>query len=202
MGRALFAELRARKSPWEIDRLRLAAQVVEEAERECIDAIAPGVSEQELVDRFEEACRARGAIPLGAHIGAGPRSVLPLVSTFRRTVAEHDIVKLDVICSRQHYKADTARTVAVGRADDAARAAFEAVRAGAQAAIDAIRPGAVVGDVFAAAVGAVRRCGFPEFDRHQVGHGIGLEIHEPPALAREDGTILEPGVVVCVEAQL
>ena len=198
----VFAALRMRKSAAEVERLRTAAEILEAAQAASIAAIEPGVGERVLVARFEAACRVRGATPVGAHIGTGPRSVLPLSSTYPRSVAAGDVVKYDVICSWRHYKADTGRTVFVGEPDDEARALFEAVRDGTRAGVEAIRPGAVVDDVFHAAVAAVRSAGFPGFDRHQVGHGIGLDVHELPILAPGDPTVLEPGMVVCVEAPL
>ena len=93
---------------------------------------------------------------------------------------------------------DVARMAVVGEPGEREQRAYDAVEAGVQAALDAIRPGVEGGAVFEAAVTAVRAAGLPEFRRHHVGHGIGLEPAEAPWL-RPGGDTLEAGMVLRVE---
>ena len=76
---------------------------------------------------------------------------------------------------------------------------FDAVLHGLEAGIDAARPGATAGAIFSTAVGAVRSAGLPEYDRHHVGYGIGLDAREIPVLESGSATPLETGMVLRIE---
>src|SRR5262249_22476805 len=97
------------------------------------------------------------------------------------------------------HRGDVGRMGVLGEPTSRAQRAYDAVDAGVQAGLDAIRPGADGGTVFEATVAAVRAAGLPEFRRHHVGHGIGLESAEAPWL-RPGGETLEAGMVLRVEA--
>jgi Xaa-Pro aminopeptidase len=76
---------------------------------------------------------------------------------------------------------------------------FEATLRGVEAAVDAVRPGVDAGTVFARAVAAVRQETLPDFDRHHVGYGIGLDARETPILEAGSATPLATGMVLRLE---
>src|SRR5213595_1994314 len=76
---------------------------------------------------------------------------------------------------------------------------YGAALAGERAAIEAMKPGVPVGRIFDIAVQTTRAAGIPHYQRHHVGHGIGLEPYDPPTIAPGGDTVLEPGMVFCVE---
>jgi Xaa-Pro aminopeptidase len=96
------------------------------------------------------------------------------------------------------YHSDVARMAVMGEPSARQQETFDALHAGVEAAIDAVRPGVAGGEIFDAALAAVRAAGLPTFDRHHVGHGIGLEPAETPWL-RPGGPPLEMGMVLRVE---
>jgi Xaa-Pro aminopeptidase len=120
------------------------------------------------------------------------------VSPTDRVLRPGDLVRFDVGCTFKGFHADVARTAVLGEPSARQQALYDAVDAGVDAALGAIRPGAAAGAVFDAAVEAVRKAGVPRFERHHVGHGIGLEPAERPWL-RPDGPVLEAGMVLRVE---
>jgi Xaa-Pro aminopeptidase len=107
-------------------------------------------------------------------------------------------VRFDVGAIFKGYHGDVARMAILGEPEPRALRAYDAVEAGVQAALDTIRPGVDGGKVFETAVAAVRDGGLPEFRRHHVGHGIGLEPVEAPWL-RPGGETLEAGMVLRAE---
>jgi Xaa-Pro aminopeptidase len=73
------------------------------------------------------------------------------------------------------------------------------LRIGQEAALKTVRPGVRVGDLFVAAVDTIRRSGLPDYRRHHVGHGIGLEMYETPLLVEGSDARLEAGMVINIE---
>ncbi len=97
------------------------------------------------------------------------------------------------------YCSDMTRTVWVGKPDRAARDLYEAVLGAQMAGLEAVRPGTTSGEVDQAARKVLQRAKLGRYFTHSTGHGVGLEIHEAPRLARGQSEILRPGMVVTIE---
>jgi Xaa-Pro aminopeptidase len=91
------------------------------------------------------------------------------------------------------------RTVHLGEAGRQERFAYDAVLEAQQAGVDAVRPGATCGEVDEAARSVLRKAGLDEYFTHSTGHGVGIEIHEAPRIAKEQEEVLVPGMVVTIE---
>jgi Xaa-Pro aminopeptidase len=107
-------------------------------------------------------------------------------------------VRFDLGCVAKGYHSNVARMAVMGEPSGRQQAVFDTLHAGMEALLDALRPGVAAGQVFDTAVAAVRKAGLPGFERHHVGHAIGLEPVETPWLA-PGGAPLETGMVVCAE---
>ncbi|MBL8581804.1 MAG: aminopeptidase P family protein, partial [Rhizobiaceae bacterium] len=97
------------------------------------------------------------------------------------------------------YWSDIAATAVVGEPSPEMRAVAAAIAAGQRAALGMIRPGMMTDAIFDATVAAVRAAGLPQYQRHHVGHGLGLDSHEFPTIGPSNPTRLEPGMVINVE---
>jgi Xaa-Pro dipeptidase len=193
-----FATARAVKGPYEIDCLQQALHVAEEAINEVLALLRPGVTEREAITAFEHAIARRNATPFCTIIAFGPGSAVPAPWPGDRALRSRDLVRFDLGCSVKGYRSDVARMAVMGEPTTRQQALFDALHAGLEAAVDAVRPDADGAAVFDTAVAAVRAAGLPSFDRHHVGHGIGLESVEAPWLAPGGGP-LEMGMVLRVE---
>jgi Xaa-Pro aminopeptidase len=109
------------------------------------------------------------------------------------------LVVLDLGAILRHYCSDLTRTVYVGRAPSRVRAWYQAVLEAQKASRDALKSGVTAGMVDAAARGVLQRKGLGRYFVHSTGHGIGLEIHEDPRIARGQKKVLETGNVVTLE---
>jgi Xaa-Pro aminopeptidase len=195
-----FAEARIVKSPYELETAERALHAAEEAANQLIQVLAPGMTEREAMALYERALREREAAAGASIVAFGDRSAIPAPYPSERALKPGDLVRLELGATFRGYCAQIART-AVARAPSPRHEALHgAIQAGVEAAIGAIRPGVRAERVFEVAVAAVREQGLPDYRRHHVGHGIGLEPYEPPTLAPGDDTELEAGMLLRVEA--
>lgn len=193
-----LAAARAVKSPYEIEGLQRALGAAEEALDAVLGVLRPGVTEREAAALWEQEVHRRGATPGCPIVAFGEGSAVPTARPGGRSLRARDLARFEVGCAREGFHATVGRMAVMGEPAEWQQALVGAVDAALDAAIAAIRPGAAGSDVLGAAVAAARAAGLPWFDRHHVGHGVGLEAREQPWLA-PDGGGLETGMVVAVE---
>jgi Xaa-Pro aminopeptidase len=194
----LLRSVRRIKSRAEVLKLQAAARNVEGAILATTAVADVGMSEIDLAREFERGLLTGGTRPSLTMLKIGRQAVFGQRRQTRVVVSEGDILWFDCDAVRDMYWADIARVFAVR---DGRRhcARFDALLAGQSRAIEAIRPGMTGGDVFDLVMDTVHRSGFPEYRRHHVGHGIGLEPYERPILAPGNRDVVEAGMVLSVE---
>ena len=198
----LVERLRAVKSPEEVEAIRAAAELAQEALAEVLPTIGVGRSEREIAATLEAELRRRGSEwhPFPTIVASGPRSALPHARTSARTVGRGEWLLIDFGAQVDGYCADLTRTFVVGaRADQRQAAMYDLVRCAHGRAVQHLRPGMTgrEGDALAREVIAAR--GFGEAFGHSLGHGLGLEVHEAPRLAATSDAPVPEGAVVTVE---
>lgn len=195
----LFRAARMVKSPDEVACLERAAQIAEEGVAAVRGMLKPGVTERDAVLVYEQEVLKRGAAPFFTVITIGERAALADVYPSERALKPGDLIRFDVGCSYRGYRSDIARTAVLGKPTEKQARYYAAALVGEEAAIAAMKPGVPAGDIFDVAVKVTRESGIPHYQRHHVGHGIGLEGYDPPVITPGNETILEPGMVFCVE---
>lgn len=198
----LVERLRARKDAGEVAAIRAAATLAGEALAETLAAVHPGQTELEIAGLLEGALRRRGseAHPFATIVASGPRTALPHAQTSRREVAAGEWLLLDFGAMVDGYCADLTRTVIAGaRADDAQRAHYELVAHAQRRAREGVRAGMTGRDADALAREPIEARGFGAAFGHSTGHGLGLEVHEAPRLARTAADPLPVDAVVTIE---
>ena len=195
----VFRQIRAIKTPEEVERLRGSAQIAEQSIAAALAVARPGASELDLALAFHTTTIREGALPVLGCIGTGPRSALPNAQPTDRRLAPGDVIRFDVGGRYRHYRADIARIATLGEPSAKVRRCHDAIRAGMLRAIEAMKPGARCADIFHLAVDTVRKEGLPHYRRNHVGHGIGLDGYDPPNLTPSSTETLEEGMVLCVE---
>jgi Xaa-Pro aminopeptidase len=131
-------------------------------------------------------------------VAAGARSALPHARPGDARVGR-GMLLIDMGAFYGDYASDMTRMVYFGKADSRYKRAYRAVRDAQLAAIDAVKPGVTAGSVDQAARRTLKRHGLEREFVHSTGHGLGLEIHEPPRLGRRDRTRLEAGMTITIE---
>lgn len=195
----LFRRARMVKSAGEVARLERAAQIAEDGVAAVLTMLAPGVTEREAVMVYEQEVVRRGASPYFSVITIGERTALADVYPSALALQPGDLVRFDVGCVVEGYRSDISRTAVLGAPTEKQARYYAAALAGERAAIEVMKPEIPASQLFDVAVRVTRAAGIPHYQRHHVGHGIGLEPYDPPTIAPGSNTALEPGMVFCVE---
>jgi Xaa-Pro aminopeptidase len=197
----LMGTLRARKEPSELARMRQAAILAGDVLTGAIHLLKPGVMENDIAAEIEYQMRKRGASGAAFEtiVAFGDRSALPHARPTAKRLRKNELVVLDLGAILAHYCSDITRTVYVGKAPARVKQWYRAVLEAQIAAIAAVRAGASCGDVDAAARQVLAGYKLDRLFTHSTGHGLGLEVHEDPRVARGQKTRLEPGFVVTIE---
>ena len=186
------------------DELRLIRQAVLTGARvfeQTLKEIRPGVPESDVAGLLEFAARQAGAegMSFDTIVAAGKRSALPHGRASRQAIPKRGFVVVDSGVILRGYCSDMTRTVHVGRVGGEERKWYEAVLEAQLAGIAAVKPGKTAGEVDQATREVLRRAKLDRFFTHSTGHGVGLEIHEPPRLGKGQVERLRPGMVVTIE---
>ncbi|MGB7554532.1 MAG: Xaa-Pro peptidase family protein [Candidatus Korobacteraceae bacterium] len=163
--------------------------------------IRPGVRESEVAGRLEYAARRSCADGMSFEtiVAAGKRGALPHGRASAQLIPRRGFVVVDSGVILRGYCSDMTRTVHVGRLSREERRWYEAVLEAQLAGIAEVAPGKTAGQVDQAARRVLRRAKLDRYFTHSTGHGVGLEIHEPPRLGKGQAETLEPGMVITIE---
>lgn len=202
VGRAseLFAPLRLAKDADEQDMLARAGELVALGVEVATKRAQPGMIELELKRAIEQALWNAGAETVDfVLVQAGANSVAAHHSGDSTALREGEPVLFDISARWDGYFADTTQQVFLGEPPPDYVEAYEVVAAAHAAGLAAARAGATAGDVDRAAARVIEEAGFAESSGPRTGHGIGLDLHEPPSVLDGDETELVPGAAITVE---
>jgi Xaa-Pro aminopeptidase len=193
--------LRLVKSAAEVERIRAAVRLTSQAFDRSMRKVKPGIQERELAAELDfQMLRGGAERPAFETIVAfGARAALPHARPTQNPLESNELLLIDMGAQLQGYTSDMTRMAHLGRPSPASRRLHRAVLEAQLAAIDAVRPGVTAHTVDRAARSTLRRHGLDRQFLHSTGHGLGLEIHEPPRLGKKESTALEAGMVITIE---
>ncbi len=198
----LVDELRIVKDAGELARIELAADIADVGLAQVKERLRSGPTEQQFALDLEIEMRSRGAdrVSFETIVASGPNAALPHHEPADRTISPGELVVVDFGAEVDGYRSDMTRTLCVGSVVapqllDLLDAVLVAQRAG----VRMLRPGVRGSEVDGACRESLESAGFGELFLHGTGHGVGLEIHEAPAIAPGSADILREGAVVTVE---
>lgn len=197
----LVEELRYVKDPEEIEYIRNAGRLTAAVLAEVIKQVRPGVRESDLAAEIECRLRRRGAdgAAFETIVASGPRAAWPHARASAKLLKKSELVIFDLGAILRGYAADMTRTFYLGNPSRRVRSLYSAVLEAQQRAVRSLGAGKRARDVDAAARRALAARGLDGWFTHSTGHGVGLEIHEKPRLARGEQQRLKAGCVVTVE---
>jgi Xaa-Pro aminopeptidase len=197
----LVEQLRLIKDSDEISQIRASVLLAASLFQTALSVIKPGVSETQVAGELELQARRAGAekMSFDTIVAAGGRSALPHGRASSQPIPAQGFIILDYGVILAGYCSDMTRTVHTGPVSRARRRMYDAVREAQLASIAAVRPGVETGEVDRAGREVLKKAGFDRFFTHSIGHGVGIEVHELPRLARGQTQKLAPGMVVTIE---
>lgn len=202
-----------RKSGYDLEQMRLAAQITAQIVDELGAMVKPGISAAELETHARQRCQEEGVVPafLG-YEGYGfalctsvNDEVVHALPTPQKMLQEGDVISIDFGVVRNGYYSDHCRTFPVGQVSETHARLIEVGREAVEKAITFVKDGNRIGDVSHAMQSTAEKAGFSIVTNY-VGHGIGKDLHESPEIPAfgipGTGGKLEAGMVICVECQV
>jgi Xaa-Pro aminopeptidase len=197
----LVEELRMVKSASEIAAIRHSVNLNSRAFAAAMKRLKPGWSERRLAAELDYQMRRHGAekTAFDTIVAAGPRTALPHARPTDEPVRLRRLILIDMGAQAAGYTSDMTRMACIGDPGRRWRALHAAVLEAQLAAIGAVREGAAAAHVDRAARSVLKSHKVDTYFVHSTGHGLGLDIHEPPRLARKEKTLLRAGMVITIE---
>jgi Xaa-Pro aminopeptidase len=197
----LLEDLRMVKSETEIEAIRRSVAANSKAFDRGLRKVKAGIRESDLALELDSAMRRLGADhpAFDTIVAFGTHSALPHAQPGTKALAPDQLVLIDMGASLEGYASDMTRMAHLGAPPKRIRRMYRAVLEAQQAAIDAVRPGVTAASVDRAARQTLKSFKLDREFMHSTGHGLGLEIHEPPRLGRKEKTKLQAGMVVTIE---
>ena len=192
---------RLRKSADEVENLLAAQRIADKSFLELLGRVGPGMSEMELAAELTYIGAKNGseAPSFDPIIAAGPNGAMPHAVPGQRKLQSGDLVTVDFGCMINGYHSDTTRTFAIGKVDDFSKEIYEIVKTAQQKTLDALKSGISGIALDAVARDYITAKGYGAQFCHGLGHGVGLEIHEPPYARKDSKDTLLSGMTITIE---
>ena len=189
------------KDAGEIKLMSVAGKLADRAMQALKEKLAIGVTEYELGAEASYSMMREGA---EAHsfeftVGSGPRSAYPHASVTGRKIARSDLIVVDIGATHGGYCSDITRTFVAGKPDGKKATIYDTVLRSHEATFKVMKPGAGCKEVDGVSRKIIEDAGYGANYTHSLGHGVGLEIHEPPSVSQRSAERLEAGNVVSDE---
>ncbi|MDI6759029.1 MAG: Xaa-Pro peptidase family protein [Candidatus Omnitrophota bacterium] len=197
----LIEELRQIKEPHELEGIREAIRITSKALEFIKNFIKPGQRELEVVAELARFIRYQGAEneAFDIIVASGPNSSFPHHCSSQRKLKNNEPVLIDIGVEYKGYKSDLTRVFFLGKIDILKQRIYNIVLEAQNRAIKIIKQGCLINEVDKASRQFIREKGYADFFGHNLGHGIGLEVHELPTIGACEEVALEAGMVFSVE---
>ncbi|MEW6351054.1 MAG: Xaa-Pro peptidase family protein [Thermodesulfobacteriota bacterium] len=202
LRRSFLEALRMSKTVEERDMIKTAAHIASEVCRTVVEAGLRGKPEKEIAAHIEHGFRTRGAeaVAFPTIVASGERSALPHAAASDKVIAEGDLVIVDFGCRFDGYHSDETVTCRIGGTPSSEQKRIHAAVYDAHMrALEIAAVGRKVREVDRAARESLDKSGYGKYFMHGLGHGVGLEIHEPPSLSPRGSGVLVQGAVFTIE---
>ncbi len=192
--------LRSIKEPWEVEVIQEAVRAAEEVLVQVAGELRAGMTEKQVAWRILEGLHRNSDGPsFPPIVASGPNAALPHAVPTEREIRPGDPVIIDMGARIRGYCSDMTRTVFAGEPDDRMKEIFKVVQAAQEAAQGSVAPGRSGREIDAVARKIISDAGYGRYFVHGLGHGVGLQVHEAPALSPRYRKHLRPGMVTTVE---
>ncbi|NMB42033.1 MAG: aminopeptidase P family protein [Firmicutes bacterium] len=194
-------ELRAVKDEQEVELIARACHVADEAWRDLLPQIKPGMSELEVAYELEYRLRKRGSekLPFDIIVASGKRSALPHGVASAKIIKEKELVTVDFGATYGGYCSDMTRTFILGKPSEKQLEIYNLVLEAQKIAFGLVEAGQRCAGVDAAVRQYFQKYGYDSYFGHGLGHGVGLEVHELPTLSPKGQGVLREMMVFSIE---
>ena len=195
----MINSMRLTKSEKEIELMIKAGHIINDAVLKAFEEAKIGMTELEVQQIVQKEIRRQGATPTFAAIQFGENSAIPHAAAGVRELKKGDVVLMDCGCTLEGYNTDMTRVGVVGSPSEELERAYSTVLSAVETAVENIAPGITCGAADGMARRVIDDAGYGDYFTHRLGHGIGLEVHEPPYIVRGSSQELQPGMCHSIE---
>ncbi|MEB6233239.1 peptidase M24 family protein [Mammaliicoccus sciuri] len=198
---SVIETIRMVKDEFEIKLIQKAADIVDETYEHILKWVKPGMTENEVNNEMEMFMRSKGATcsSFDTIVASGHRGALPHGVASNKVIEEGDMITLDFGALYEGYVSDVTRTFAIGQPKEEMKKIYNIVLEAQLTALEQIKPGMTGKEADTIARDIIKSYGYGEQFGHSLGHGIGLEVHEGPALSQKSDIILEENMCITLE---
>ncbi len=198
----VLTELRMHKDHTELDAMRKAANIAQQALNATLPHVKIGITELDIATEltmqlFKAGCDPQ--VPFTPIVSSGPNSANPHAMPSTRKLASGDLLVIDWGAASDGYFSDITRTFAIGNVDSEYVKIYKIVLEANLSGRNAVRPGISADKVDQAARSVIEAAGYGKYFTHRTGHGLGMEGHEPPYIRAGNPLIMEPGMTFTIE---
>lgn len=199
--RSFLQDVRLIKDSEEINRMKIAGEVADQAIAIGMKVLEEGITEQEVVAEIEYELKKRGIsqmsfptmVLFGDHAGS------PHGNPGNRKLKKGELVLFDLGVVKEGYTSDITRTIAFGEVSSKAKEIYDVVYTAQQKAQEAVKPGITAGELDAIARNHIADAGYADYFTHRLGHGLGKSVHEYPNLSKGNDLVIEKGMCFSIE---
>jgi Xaa-Pro aminopeptidase len=199
-GQAVLSRLMRNKDADELDLLRKAAKIADDAYDAVLPRIRAGMTELELDEMLRNEMKRFGGKPAFCIVATGAAGAEPHHMSDDTVIRDGDVIVMDFGCDVEGgYKSDITRVACIGKATEEQKKVYDVVYRSQEAGRSVIRSGVAAQEVDRAARKVIDDAGYGEFFVHRTGHGLGMRGHEEPYMVEGNTDLLEPGQCFSVE---
>jgi len=193
--------LRVIKDDSELKLIKKAADITKGGLKYIKKFVKPGQRECDIANRLHSYLRQNGAedVAFPIIVVSGKRTAWPHAPVSSRKLTKNDVVVIDAGACFKGYNSDLTRTFFLGRINPTLKKCYEVLEQAQAKAIKAVRPGLKISQLDRVARSHIAACGFGKNFLHNLGHGVGLNVHEAPAISGKNKDVLRSGMVFTVE---
>lgn len=200
----LIEDLRMIKTPDEVSKLKVAAEIADRTFNSIIDFIRPGITEEIVSEEISKFIKKQGASNTGFPpiIASGARSALAHGRASEKVIESGDIIVLDFGANYESYWSDITRTISVGAPDNEWREIYSIVAEALDRSLSILKPGLTDQQIDQEIKKHIQANGYGKYAGTGTGHGLGIEMHENPYLSTKTDKTLEENMVLAIEPSI
>lgn len=196
-----LSKIRSIKEDKEIENIEKACNIADATFQHIIGYIEAGMSEKKIENELVRFIKEQGGQKesFDSIVASGLRGALPHGKASDKIIKSGEFITLDFGVIYNNYCSDITRTISVGKCSRELSQVYEVVKAAGEEAIGRVRPNLTLGELDYYARDFITQSGYGGYFGHNLGHGLGIEVHEYPAVASNNGEILREGMVITIE---
>ncbi len=197
----LIEEVRMVKEDCELENIKMAARIADNAFNYILTVIRPGITERKIsleLEFYMKNNKAEG-LSFDTIVASGKNSSLCHAKPSDKKIEKGDLLTMDFGCAYKGYCSDMTRTIVVGKANDKQKEIYNTVLKAQLEALNVLKSGLTGKEVDAIARNIIEKAGYGKYFGHGLGHSVGLEIHESPRLSYNEDRILTHNMIATIE---